>query len=450
MKTKPRYIKSIISLALAAILGLQAVWLYHMYMAYHELASIRVQQCLHQSIDLDLAARLTELGAPIYYQFDPAKTDTSQTATGKVVTKDSTIVFTYDKNSFNDSQKVFQLQLKSFSPINIHQLDRFFNQLLVENGIQAKQTVIEIYDKDRDTTFFNHERSRAVRFQSYETDLIFVDIQHTIGIRAYVQTPGFALFRQMLFQLLLSIVLITATAICLFRLTHTIFRQKKEELVKRNFIDTMTHELKRPIATSIFILDVMLHYPTKKHSETKESLTSALFELRKLSLYVEKIQEISRGEEGKIELKREPVALLPFVQALKAKYQASDEKEITIQLDIEKDLSLTTDKLHFFNIMENLTENSIKYSGEKISIQISAGLKNGHIQIVHWDNGWGISKTEINHIFEKFYRGRSVEKRRKSGFGLGLSYIQLMMKNLDGAITVTSKENEFTECTLLF
>jgi signal transduction histidine kinase len=188
----------------------------------------------------------------------------------------------------------------------------------------------------------------------------------------------------------------------------------------------------------------------KDTSSVEEYLDRSIFELKKLDLYIERIQEISKGEEAKIELTRDIVSLESFFIRLKEKYESLSEKKIFIHLQIETGLSLTADVLHFSNIMENLTDNSIKYSDESVTITISASIENDQIQIVHHDNGWGISKTEINRVFDKFYRGKSVEKRRKTGFGLGLSYIQMMMKSMNGSITVNSKENEFTAFTLLF
>jgi signal transduction histidine kinase len=406
-----------------------------------------ISQCLSLSIDQDLMYRMEQLGGPIVFRFEQ---DTTQIKQKKIVTEDTTIYFTVDRNDFYNHQKILQLQLKLIDPIDITQLDTLFNQMLIEKGIPVKETVIELYDKDKDKTTLSSKLKKNIYWQSYETERVYVDILNSIGIRAYVQTPYFAIFQKMALQLFLSFVLIVAVMISLFRLSRTIFRQRKEEKIKQNFVHTMTHELKRPIATSILILDYLQYQTVKKNLSADESLDSVIFELKKLNSYVEKIQEISQGEEGQIELNKEPVALLPFFRKLQEKYESAGEKEVHLRLQIEKDVSLITDRLHFSNIMENLTENSIKYSGDSVTIEISVSLINKQIRIVHRDNGWGISKSEINHIFEKFYRGVSVEKRRKSGFGLGLSYVQTMMKSLGGEITVSSKENEFTEFILLF
>jgi two-component system phosphate regulon sensor histidine kinase PhoR len=185
-------------------------------------------------------------------------------------------------------------------------------------------------------------------------------------------------------------------------------------------------------------------------SHAEEYLADAIFDLKKLDLYVEKIQEISQGEDSMIDLSKDKILLETFFLKLKEKQELLDEKKIHVSLHIEKDLKLETDRLHFSNIIENLMENSIKYSDESVCIEITAFRKDNRIQIVHRDNGWGISPSEINYIFDPFYRGMSKKKRKQNGFGLGLSYIKIMMKNMNGTISVNSKEDEFTEFTLLF
>jgi two-component system phosphate regulon sensor histidine kinase PhoR len=100
--------------------------------------------------------------------------------------------------------------------------------------------------------------------------------------------------------------------------------------------------------------------------------------------------------------------------------------------------------------MENLIENSIKYSGDTVAISISANRQKGQLSIIHRDNGWGLSPVEINQIFDRFYRGTSARKRRQNGFGLGLTYVKLMVQQLGGTISVTGKENAFAEFCLTF
>jgi two-component system phosphate regulon sensor histidine kinase PhoR len=257
----------------------------------------------------------------------------------------------------------------------------------------------------------------------------------------------------MFFQLILSAILIMLAVFCLFVLLNTIVQQWKKENMRHNFIDTMTHELKRPLATSIFSLQYLLdHIQNNSLPQTEriELLSESISALGKQNLYIEKIQEISNGEEGNVDLSMEPLLLYPFFIKLKKQYESSGKKKVSILLFVDEELSLTTDILHFSNIAENLIENSIKYSNEEVTIEISGYKESGKITIKHRDNGWGISKEELPHIFDKFYRGNTAEKRKKRGFGLGLSYVKMMTEKMGGQIVAVSEKNKFTEFTLLF
>ena len=450
MKIKLSYIKSIVAIALTAIISLQVLWLYNMYVSYRDSTADLIALKLSQAIDNELISRHDQLGGPTSRAFFSVEKDTSTIQEITIVTEDTTIVMFYNAAYRHHENKAKQFTFKYLLPLNIYKLDSIFNQLLVESQLPVKQTVIELYDKDKNDTIQTGSLVRMIGWQCYETETLFVDLADSIGIKAYVQMPYAALFRQMLLQLILSAVLILFVVVCLFRLSQTIFLQRKAEIIKKGFVDAMTHELKRPIASSMLMLEFLQdQIRENKFSSAIELLGDSVFALKKLNLYVEKIQEISRGEEGEVELIMERIPLLPFFTQLRDKYESLGDKNISIHLHIEKDIPFVNDKVHFSNIVENLTENSIKYSGERVSIEIKVFQKNNKLYITHRDNGWGISDSEIHRIFDKFYRGKSAEKRRKSGFGLGLSYVQLVVKQMGGNISVSSKEKEFTEFILI-
>lgn len=446
---KTVHIKVILSIALIAIISLQFLWLYNMYMINWDLKSEQISQILTISVNKELTKRRELAQIPFSWTISPYKSDSMGTKKVRVITGDAT----YSSNNPipYDENKTTQLVLKSLIPVNINDLDSIFKKTLCESGIPVKETYIEYFDKDAGTVLRTKSPIAGWFNQSFETPLLYLDILDSMGIRAYVNIPYSNIFKEMLFQLILSVILIALAVSCLFILLNTIIQQWKKENLRRDFIDTMTHELKRPLATSIFSLQYLLdHIQNNDLSETEELLSESVSALEKQNLYIEKIQEISTGEEGNVNLLMEPLLLHPFFNKLKKQYELSDRKNVTIQLFIDEKLSLTTDVLHFSNIAENLIENSIKYSNDNVTIEISGYKENGEITIKHRDNGWGISKEDLPYIFDKFYRGKTVEKRKKRGLGLGLSYVKMMTEKMGGYIFVISEKNKFTEFTLLF
>ena len=141
--------------------------------------------------------------------------------------------------------------------------------------------------------------------------------------------------------------------------------------------------------------------------------------------------------------------IIPFFESLQDQYNSSKEgnQEVVVNLHIKtlrKDISV--DILHFSNVMDNLIENAIKYTDKPIiivDIEIT-DTKDG-IRVSVRDNGIGISSADKKHIFEKYFRAKRHEVKRKSGFGLGLTYVKNIIEAHGGNITVNSNLNEGSE-----
>lgn len=452
MKIRTFYIQGILSLALIAIIGLQLLWLYNMHASYREATLNTITNQLHEAIEREYLLRQDEIGGNITHSL--RQKENAESPIKKelhILVKDTTYIVECEINDYNLA-RADQLSLKYMLPLNIEKLDSILNQLLLKEKIKVKASGIEYYDKETGITRKTNYPEPTFARQNYETDTIFIDILDSVGVKAYVQTSHFAIFQRMLLQLFISIILITAVIICLFRLSSTIFQQQKIEKIRQDFVNAMTHELKRPLSSSVFRLDYLIYQLEENENARipKKSLEDTAFSLKKLNLYIEKIQEISKGEAGKLDMINEALLLTPFFENMKEQYSFVKEKFVLFNCDIEEGLSLTTDILHFSNVAENLIENSIKYSDDPVRIDITVFKKDNHIHIIHRDDGWGIPASDKSKIFEKFYRGTSSDRREKNGFGLGLSYVKIVVEQMGGEISVDSVEKEYTEFTLVF
>ena len=446
------HIKNILIIALLAILGLQMLWLHNMYRSYNDTTQNLIAQTFEIAIDEELQQRFEQIGKNALLRLAPrSQQDTLSLSEVTIETEDSTLVIPYNAAYRYNEKKANQTLMKYIIPLEISDLDTIFQGLLLEEEIPVQNMVIEFQDQDTGQTYYSGSIEKNISGKTFETETVFVDLIDSIGLKAYVTVPVYNIFQKMLFQLLLSIILIAAALICLLRLYDTIFQQRKEYHIKQDFVNSMTHELKRPISSSLYALEyTQEQIKENDFSSTEEYIADSVFSLKKLNSYIEKIQEISKGEENKIEFVWETIDLNEFFNQLKSKYESSTDKKLSIQIHIPDNLTMKTDKLHFANVMENLTENSIKYSGEEITININVYKSDNSLKITHWDNGWGIPQSEISCIFDPFFRSNSSDKRRKNGFGLGLSYVKLIANKMKGHIKVSSKENEFTEFTLTF
>lgn len=122
------------------------------------------------------------------------------------------------------------------------------------------------------------------------------------------------------------------------------------------------------------------------------------------------------------------------------------DKPVKIDIEIQDNLSVMADSLHFGNVLSNLIDNAVKYSEDTVNIKIMADNNS----IVIADNGIGIDKDNLPYIFDKFYRVTSGDRYEVGGYGLGLFYVKQIVELLGWSIDVTSKPGVGTKFTIKF
>jgi two-component system phosphate regulon sensor histidine kinase PhoR len=123
--------------------------------------------------------------------------------------------------------------------------------------------------------------------------------------------------------------------------------------------------------------------------------------------------------------------------------------DLVLELDADNAV-INADELHFSNVLYNLIDNAIKYSEDKPQITITSTNKNGHVIIKVADKGIGMSRDQQSKIFEQFYRIPTGNVHNVKGFGLGLSYVNTVVKRLNGTINVRSEKDKGSEFELKF
>ena len=238
-------------------------------------------------------------------------------------------------------------------------------------------------------------------------------------------------------------VILTGLLIAIFAYAiMVIFRQKKLSMIKNDFINNMTHELKTPIST-ISLASQMLEDGSVTNTPTTIEHISKVIkkESKRLSFQVEKVLQMAIFNEGRLKLKFKEFNINNTIQTVVSNFELrvnSKNGTLTSRLDA-RDAFVKGDEVHLTNVVFNLLDNAIKYSEDNPHIVFRTLDKARSVQITITDSGIGMEKKAIPYIFDKFYRVPTGNRHDVKGFGLGLYYVHQLTQAHQGKIRVSSE-----------
>lgn len=250
---------------------------------------------------------------------------------------------------------------------------------------------------------------------------------------------------------IISFLLIALLIILFFLSIRTIIKQEKLDVMKNDFISNMTHEIKTPIAT-IGLACEMLSDPTIMSDATSNSTYIGIIgdENRRMRILVETILQSSKMSNKNFSMNRKEIDLHAIIEGVVKSFRLQLQRRGgTLKCDLQAiPPTLIGDELHITNMVYNLIDNAIKYSPNVVDVTVSTRRENGNMILSVSDKGKGISKENLKHIFEKFYRVPTGDVHDVKGFGIGLNYVQQVVKLHGGNIDVDSTLGEGTTFTI--
>ena len=248
--------------------------------------------------------------------------------------------------------------------------------------------------------------------------------------------------------------ILTALLIGIFVYTILIIlKQKKLSIIKNDFINNMTHELKTPIST-ISLASQMLHDNNVSNTpKIIEHVSNVILqESKRLSFQVEKVLQMAVFNEGRLKLKFKDVYINELINNVILNFELRvKSKDGTLLSTITADNDLIKgDEVHITNVIFNLLDNAMKYSKGQPTIEVSTENKKNFLVISVKDNGIGIASEHQDQIFERFYRVPTGNVHDVKGFGLGLSYVKKIIDSHQGKIKVESALNKGTKFMIYF
>lgn len=244
-------------------------------------------------------------------------------------------------------------------------------------------------------------------------------------------------------MLLLSL-LFTAIMVLVFVLAiRLILRQKKVNEITHDFISNMTHEFKTPLATISMTADTLkLVNANGEQPVLSEYAGMIKEEAQKLARHVDRILEVAATERDKGNC-TEVVDLNAAIEMQVAQYRTvAEQRGGTVTTSVTAPLQVWAQLPELGYVVGNLLDNAIKYTEGAPLVVVEAKEQGTAILIAVRDKGLGISKSDQEHVFDKFYRVHTGNRHDVKGFGLGLNFVKNTVEGWGGRVWVESELNE--------
>ena len=215
---------------------------------------------------------------------------------------------------------------------------------------------------------------------------------------------------------------------------------------QNRFVSDASHELKTPLTSLKTAMEVSLRDKNFSLEGSKQLIRESIGEVNKLSRLSDSLLQLSQLETPKENLKLEKLSLKKIIEeSIRQVDPMARQKNIYINNQV-KDFQIKGSRYGIDGLFVTILDNAIKYSGEKKQIIITSKKSDKKIIISIKDQGIGISKEDLPHIFDRFYRADSARAKKSSGgYGLGLSIAKKIVETHKGDIKVESKLGKGTQ-----
>ncbi len=220
--------------------------------------------------------------------------------------------------------------------------------------------------------------------------------------------------------------------------------------LKSRFVTMASHEFRTPLSTiltSAYLLEKYndVHEPVKREKHIQR-IKTAVSDMRSI---LEDFLSLGKLEEGLIQATITPVSAeecFAVVESVVLEMEPVCKSGQMIQYTFDGKGNVMADKQLLKNIMMNLLSNAVKFSPDNSVIQVDCSVIDAHMKITVKDNGIGISKEDLQHLFERFFRAKNAANIQ--GTGLGLHIIMKYLELMNGTIEVKSELNKGTVFTI--
>lgn len=420
---KIKYIKYTTIICLIAIVFIQCIWLYNSYIFLKGDSITKTSKMLEQAVTEETFSRLQHL--PIRTK---VKSRTEEDK-GRNLPE-----FTYMQESL-DSLNM---------PISLDSINRIYTTILNGKEFPSK-CKISIFKGNQLIQYSGKIKKSIFNIKTLALPL---RKDYSLTIQAEISNPSMFFFKKMGALLFSTTILIIIVIGGFFYQKQIIEQFNNIFRVREDFSYAMVHDMKTPLTTIFTALSFLHSGRLDDKPETKEKFFNvAKEEADRLLTLTNKLLTISKLESKKMKMECEKIALEPMLVRLADKFKVKSHKPVSFEFDLQTP-EIYADTEYIEEVFSNLIDNSIKYSKERVDIRILSSRNDLYSIIKIYDNGLGISEKDQRSIFNKYERaaaGSRSRRKKASGFGLGLNFVQQVIDAHKGKIFVNSIEGEFTE-----
>lgn len=360
--------------------------------------------------------------------------------------------FSYTRSSVVEdvSKELQETNVPIYKRINFNSLGVLLKQELLANNITIEPSY-RISLARKDSTIFmtaSNVKGEFLPENTYKTPLFGNDIFRDPGM-LFVSFPNknSAIISNLSATLASSIGLLLVLVFIFSYTLYAILKQKKLSEMKTDFINNMTHEFKTPVATIMIASEALKDPEVTEDKARLKRLAGIIYDENvRLGSHIERVLSIARLEKGELKMENTEVDVNDLIVIVLDSMELQLQKRnaiINVHTDAENAV-VYGDELHLSNVIYNLIDNANKYSSSTPEITITTRNTGKNLIIEIADKGIGMTKEHSKRIFDQFYRVPTGNLHDVKGFGLGLNYVQDIIKKMNGTVKVSSEKDRGT------
>jgi len=440
-------IKTFTFTSLLLVFILQGIWLYRAYKETEAKLYLEINNEFGGAVEKELMTRFTQYNDVTLKNEPKAKTKNQDpyvlfdSGTSKLSNEDPSEDLSIAIQEYLFFEKEF---------LSIDSISAIFSELLLNKNIHGKFLINQINIKTGKILEATDETYQDSLKGAFYSDIIPVRMDKNEGVQVVLVSPYRAVFLQMIFILMLSILLILFVAYAIFYQMNSLLKEKHLRQLHTDFSHALTHDMATPLQTIAQVNNLLANEKLYNDPDKRTKyIDIARQQILNLQALTDRILTVARAEKSALEVNLSPVNLKEIILPLADKFKVQAKKPVEFEVSFSPEhINLQADATLLSNVVSNLIDNAVKYSGNTVKIAIRCEQKGTDVFIHVKDNGYGMSEKDQAKVFTMFERGKAVARKEAKGFGLGLGYVKSVVEAHGGAVSVFSKEGEGTEFVL--